>query len=204
LSIRSPRKVEYKLVELKAKVDDLDVIRRELTGLGAQHIGTFRQNDVYFDVPKGRLKLREVEGSNRAELVYYERENVAGPKRSDVFIVKIQEPAFFKILLQRLLKTRAIVEKVREIYRYQGTQIHLDRVKKLGTFIEFERKTSVDTQAIRKNQRVLEKLMEKLEISSEKLEKLSYSDLILMAELEIKRGQLEKYSYSDFLRRALV
>ena len=178
LSTRAPSKVEHKMVELKAKVDDLDIIRRKLTSLRAQHIGTFQQIDTYFDVPEGRLKLREVEGNNKTELVYYERENVAGPKRSDVFILKIQEPTVFKILLERLLKTRAIVEKVREIYRYQGTQIHLDRVKKLGTFVEFERKTAADTQAIRKNRQVLEKLMKKLGINSECLEKLSYSDLI--------------------------
>ena len=165
-------------MELKAKVEDLNVVRGKLTSLGAQHIGTFRQVDVYFDVPEGRLKLREVEDDNEGELIYYQRENIAEPKRSDVFILKVQEPAFLKTLLGRLLKIRATVEKVREIYRYRGTQIHLDRVKKLGTFLEFERETSADAQAIRNNQQVLKKLMEKLGISSESLEELSYSDLI--------------------------
>jgi len=171
-------KIEHKLVELKAKFEDLDVVREKLTSLGARYIGTFRQIDVYFDVPEGRLKLREVEDDNKAELIYYQRENIAEPKRSDVFILKVQEPAFLKTLLGRLLKIRATTEKVREIYRYRGTQIHLDRVKKLGTFLEFERETSADAQAIRNNQHVLEKLMEKLGISSESLEELSYSDLI--------------------------
>ena len=165
-------------MELKAKVEDLDVVREKLTSLGAHYIGTFRQIDVYFDVPEGRLKLREVEDDNTAELIYYQRENIAEPKKSDVFILKVQEPAFLKTILGKLLKIRATVEKVREIYRYQGTQIHLDRVKKLGTFLEFERETSADAQAIRNNQQVLEKLMEKLGISSESLEELSYSDLI--------------------------
>jgi len=178
LIIRAPSKIEHKLVELKAKVEDLDVVREKLTSLGAQHLGTFRQIDVYFEVPKGRLKLREVEDNNKAELIYYQRENIAEPKRSDVFILKVQEPAFLKTLLGRLLKIRATVEKVREIYRYQGTQIHLDRVNKLGTFLEFERETSASAQAIRNNRRALGKLMEKLGISSESLEELSYSDLI--------------------------
>ena len=176
--IREPSKIEHKLVELKTKVEDLDVVRGKLTSLGAQYIGTFRQIDVYFDVPEGRLKLREVEDDNKAELIYYQRENIAEPKRSDVFILKVREPAFLKTLLGRLLKTRATVEKVREIYRYQGTQIHLDRVKKLGIFLEFERETSAGAQTIRNNQQVLRKLMEKLGISSESLEELSYSDLI--------------------------
>jgi len=165
-------------VELKAKIEDLDIVRDKLTSLGAQYIGTFRQIDVYFDVPEGRLKLREVEDDNKVELIYYQRENIAEPKKSDVFILKIQEPAFLKTILGRLLKIIATVEKVREIYRYQGTQIHLDRVKNLGTFLEFERETSAGAQAIRNNRQVLGKLMEKLGISSESLEELSYSDLI--------------------------
>ena len=175
---RTPSKTEHKLVELKAKIEDLDIVRDKLTSLGAQYIGTFRQIDVYFDVPEGRLKLREVEDDNKVELIYYQRENIAEPKKSDVFILKIQEPAFLKTILGRLLKIRATVEKVREIYRYQGTQIHLDRVKNLGTFLEFERETSAGAQAIRNNRQVLGKLMEKLGISSESLEELSYSDLI--------------------------
>lgn len=166
------------MVELKARVNALDSVRRKLTDLRAHHIGTFRQVDVYFDVPKGRLKLREVEGKNTAELVYYERKNVTGPKRSDVFILEVQKPAVFKSLLEKVLKTRVTVEKLREIYRHQGTQIHLDTVKKLGVFVEFERKTTADPQAIRKNQQTLEGLMKKLGIKSENLEKLSYSDLI--------------------------
>ena len=178
LSIKVQSKVEHKMVELKAKVYDLEVVRRKLTILGARHIGTFRQIDVYFNVPEGRLKLREVEGNNNAELIYYERENIAGPKRSNVFILKIQEPEIFKNLLERLLKTRVIVEKVREIYQYQGTKIHLDMVEKLGNFVEFERKTPAGAQAIKKNRQILEKLMEKLGINPENLEKLSYSDLI--------------------------
>lgn len=171
-------KVEYKMVELKAKVDDLDVVRKKLILLGTKYIGTFRQIDVYFEVPEGKLKLREVEGSNKAELIYYKRENIAGPKKDDVFILKVQEPEVFKNTLKRLLKINAIVEKIREIYQYQGTQIHLDKVEKLGNFVEFERKTSANAQTIKKNQQILEKLMEKLGIKPKNLEKLSYSDLI--------------------------
>ena len=178
MRVKVQSKVEHEIMELKAKVHDLEVIRKRLTCLGASKVGTFRQIDVYFNVVEGRLKLREVEGNSNAELIYYERENVAGPKRSNVFILKIQDPRVFKNLLRRLLKTSAIVGKVREVFRYQGTQIHLDTVEKLGNFVEFERKTPAGELATKKNQRILEELMEKLGISPESLEKLSYSDLI--------------------------
>ncbi len=183
--IRATSKVEHKLVELKAKVEDLDVVRGKLTSLGAQYIGTFRQIDVYFDVPEGKLKLREVEDNNKAELIYYKRENIAEPKRTDVFILKVQEPAFLKTLLGKLLKIRATVEKVRENYRYQGkllaskdryVQIHLDNVKKLGTFIEFEMESSNRTE--NRDKQILEDLMKKMKIKANQLKKHSYSDLL--------------------------
>lgn len=171
-------KTEFKMVEFKARAEALDQVRMRTLSLGAHHVGTFQQTDVYFNVPKGRLKLREVKGKDVAELVYYERENIAGPKKSDVFILQIEKPAVFKDLLGRILETNVIVEKLREIYRYQGTQIHLDIVEKLGGFVEFERKTPNDVQAIKENQRVLDRLMKKLGIKKENLEKLSYCDLI--------------------------
>ena len=171
-------KVERKMVELKARVNTLDPIRRKIIDLKAYHIGTLRQIDFYFEVPKGRLKLREVEGKNTLELIYYKRKNVAGPKRSEVFILEVQKPAAFKTLLEKVLETTVTVEKLREVYRHQGTQIHLDTVEKLGAFVEFERRTPADQQAIRKNQQALEGLMKKLGIKPENLEKLSYSDLI--------------------------
>jgi len=164
-------------VELKAKVDDLGFVREKLIRLKARHVGTFRQTDVYFEVPEGRLKLREMEGYNEAELVYYERENIAGPKRSDVFILKVPKPDLFKALLRKALKVRSTVEKTREIYRYQGTRIHLDRVEGLGSFVEFEKETAADPESMKKNEQKLKALMEKLGISPESLMEFSYGDL---------------------------
>jgi adenylate cyclase class 2 len=176
MSIKVQSKVE-KMVELKAKVHAIELVRRKLAILGACHIGTFRQIDVYFDVPEGRLKLREVEGDSNAKLIYYERENIANPKKDYVFSLEIQDPEFFKNRLMRLLKRSVAVEKVREIYRFQETQIHLDMVEKLGNFVEFERSSPTE-EAVEKNRQIFKKLMRELGINPENLEKLSYSDLI--------------------------
>jgi adenylate cyclase class 2 len=165
------------MVELKARVDDHDFLRNELSALGAEHAGTFRQTDSYFRVPEGRLKLREVEDDGTAELIYYVREDVAGPKSDDAFILRVQEPEELKKTLKKILAPLVVVEKVREIYRYNGTQIHLDTVKNLGKFIEFERQTSDDPKVIKKDQLTLQKLMKKLKIDPNNLESLSYSDL---------------------------
>jgi adenylate cyclase class 2 len=166
------------MIELKARVGDHEFLRKNLSALGAEHVGTFRQSDFYFKVPEGRLKLREVKDNSTVELIYYERENVAGPKRDDVFILRVQEPEELKKILKKILAPLIVIEKVREIYTYRGTQIHLDIVKKLGKFIEFERQTADNPKRIEKDRLILEKLMEKLKIDQSNLETLSYSDLV--------------------------
>jgi adenylate cyclase class 2 len=178
LKIEMHHSFKHKMIELKARVDDHEFLRKKLSALGAEHVGTFQQTDVYFKVPEGRLKLREVKDNSTAELIYYERENIAGPKRDDAFILRVQEPEDLKKILKKILTPLTMIEKVREIYRYHGTQIHLDTVKKLGKFIEFERQTSEDPKIVKKNRLILEKLMEKLEIEQSNLENLSYSDLV--------------------------
>lgn len=173
------KSVEHGMVELKARIPDLNAVRKKLIELGAQAVGTFHQVDTYFEIPKGRLKLRETEGEYTAQLIYYERKNVAGPKESEVFILEVPKPAVFKAALKKVVKTKVTVDKMREIFRYEGTQIHLDTVEKLGTFIEFERVVSgSDAYATSEGQRTLEKLMKKLGVAPESLEKVSYSDLI--------------------------
>jgi len=106
LGIQALSKVEHKMVELKAKVDNLDPIREKLIRLTAQRIGTFQQTDIYFTVLEGRLKLRKTRDHDKAELVYYERENVADVKESRVFILKTQNPAQFENLLKKVARAR--------------------------------------------------------------------------------------------------
>jgi len=173
---------EGRLVELKAKVTNLDPARKQLVNLKASKVGTFHQIDTYFDVPEGRLKLREIEGKGEAELIYYEREETLWPKRSKVFILRIRKPETFKVFFEKVLEKKAIVDKKREIYRYKGTQIHLDTVKGLGNFIEFERKTKGSAEAFNKDKRVSEELMKNFGIEERNLIKGSYGDLLSSTE----------------------
>ena len=118
--------------------------------------------------------------------MYYEREDVATPKRSDVFILKVQKPALFKKLLNEVLQTKVVVDKTREIYQLytieeksRRIQVHLDKVLGLGTFIEFEMEASGKTEeGLKEDRRILELFMEKLGISHDSLQGLSYSDLL--------------------------
>lgn len=177
MKIETRHGFSHKMVELKARIDDHEVLRKKLFTLGAEYVGTFQQNDLYFRVPEGRLKLREVKNSDTTELIYYKREDIAGPKNDDAFILRIHEAEELKMILKKILTPFRVIEKVREIYHYKGTQIHLDSVKKLGKFIEFERKTNNYSHTTKKDHQILEKLMSQLEIPTSNLEISSYSDL---------------------------
>ena len=178
MKIEAQNSLEHKMVELKAKVDNHTFLKKRLAELGAKYVGTFSQSDVYFEVPEGRLKLREVEGSGVAELIYYDREDIAGPKSDDAFLLKVHDSEDLKNILRRILKPSVRIEKVREIYIYNGTQIHLDTVTKLGRFIEFERRTADDSKMVEADRLILEQLMKTLEIDPDNLVTLSYSDLV--------------------------
>jgi predicted adenylyl cyclase CyaB len=170
-------KAHHSMVELKARVDDLFEVRRRLVQYGGVKAGVFQQVDTYFEVPKGRLKLREMD-KNGAELIYYEREDEAGPKKGVVFILPVSNPGAFRELLERALTKRTTVKKSREIYMCKGTQVHLDNVEGLGCFVEFERLTICDLDRQRKDMSHLRKLMSELGIPFANLERFSYGDLV--------------------------
>ena len=67
--------------EIKAACSDSESIRQTLTTLNADFRGKDHQVDTYFNVPSGRMKLRE--GNIEHSLIYYERNNQSGPKTSN-------------------------------------------------------------------------------------------------------------------------
>ncbi len=176
---RKPNQEGYetksKLIELKARLDFLDTTREKIFIMGARKHGTYHQRDTYFNTLKGRLKIRDIKEESISKLVYYEREDTQKPKTSDIIILEIEDSETLSAILERAFGTRVTVNKRREIYHYEGTQIHLDEVDGLGTFIEFERKI----QNLKEDRRVLEELMERLEIKKDSLISGSYSDLKL-------------------------
>ena len=163
------------LVELKARYEDLGKARALLAG--GEHTGTFRQVDTYFALGERRLKLRSVEGQKEGQLVYYERPDVGGVKESRVILAHLPDAAGVREILRRVFPVQAEVRKTREIYRYRGIQIHLDTVRGLGKFVEFEKvlESEAERDAGREE---LDTLRRYLQIPDEDLMASSYSDLV--------------------------
>lgn len=124
-------------IEIKARYDDLGKARAIAERLRAKLHGTDHQVDTYFLTSAGRLKLRESSLSG-AQLVPYLRPNQAGPKKSQYLVLPIADAALCKTLFAEMLGLDVVVDKVRTIYLLDNVRIHLDEVKNLGNFFEFE------------------------------------------------------------------
>jgi adenylate cyclase len=124
-------------IELKARITDSDVTRKQAEAIATEYLGIEHQMDTYFHCRNGRVKLREIEGQ-AAQLIWYSRPDTHGPKPSDCQIVPVSDPGRLKVALTAALGTRAVIEKRREIFLWHNVRIHLDEVAGQGTFLEFE------------------------------------------------------------------
>ena len=164
-----------KNLEFKANCDSLDILRERLVNLQAEHRRTMKQLDTYFNVPQGRLKLREI-STDEAELIYYERSDLAESRYSSYQICDIPEPIAFKGIATMAWGVKGVVEKQRELWIFGDTRIHLDEVKKLGQFVELETVIRNQTEAEAQAEHQLVK--DALGIRDQDLVSVSYSDLI--------------------------
>jgi len=164
-------------VELKAQAPQgLEALRKRLSELGASLVGVYHQVDTYFPVPQGRLKIREVDGE-KVYLIYYEREDIPTPKRNKAYLLEVDGE--MKDALTKILKPTVVVDKRREVYHIDNLRIHLDSVRGLGDFVEFELPVSGDPESVEEGKHKLREYMRLLGIEENQLISVSYSDLLL-------------------------
>jgi adenylate cyclase class IV len=163
-------------LELKARDRDPTHSLRVCEEIGATDEGTLSQLDTYFDVPRGRLKLREQAGSE-AQLIAYERADDRGNAESRYRLVAVPDAAELKAALAGTLGVRVEVRKRRRLFLYEGVRIHLDEVEGLGRFIEFEGVATADRSADAFAP-VFVDLRRRLAIEEDDLLAVGYSDLV--------------------------
>lgn len=164
-------------VEIKAKSDNQSKIRKILKAKNAQFKGMDHQIDTYFNVSKGRLKLRE--GNIENNLIHYIRENKKGPKQSKVILYKSDPNSSLKSILETSIGVLTVIDKEREIYFIDNVKFHIDTVKNLGNFIEIE---AIDTDESIGQDALLKQCqyyLDLFEVEEKDLLSSSYSDLIL-------------------------
>jgi len=163
-------------IEIKAHCRQPERIRKILKEHDAEFKGIDYQIDTYFEVPDGRLKLRQ--GTIEQNLIYYRRPDSESPKASDINLVPVEHPDQLHELLTNALPTKVVVDKKREIYFIANVKFHIDKVDELGHFVEIEaidEDGSIGEEKLRKQCRYY---LDLLDILDEDLVGHSYSDMI--------------------------
>jgi predicted adenylyl cyclase CyaB len=124
-------------LELKARVESLSAIRERLRSLDAELQGVERQDDRYFNVPVGRLKLR-VSSRDGAHLVAYLRPEGERFRPSRFQRLPAADPEALAETLSAMLGAAARVVKTREVWWWRDVRVHLDEVEGRGSFVELE------------------------------------------------------------------
>jgi predicted adenylyl cyclase CyaB len=164
-------------IEIKAHARDDEGLRKRAADLADQAPMHFRQEDTFFEVPTGRLKLRRFDDGQRAELIFYQRDDRDGPKVSYYQKSPVSDADAMLALLSAALKVRTIVQKERTVYLVGRTRIHLDHVDNLGAFLELEVVLAQD-ESEESGYEEAQAMFEKLGVSERDLVPMSYADLL--------------------------
>lgn len=164
-------------IEIKAKCFHPQKVEAFLLSNGARFAGLDHQKDTYFNVPSGRLKLRQ--GNIENSLIFYHRPNQQGPKQSDFSLSKVTDGTATEQLLAQALGIKVIVEKNRKIFFIDNVKFHLDEVPGLGSFVEIEAGNLADPSKTTEDLKVqCDYYMKAFEVADTDLIHHSYSDML--------------------------
>jgi adenylate cyclase class 2 len=164
-------------IEIKAKCFHPEMVEAFLFEQKAEFAGVDIQKDTYFNIHKGRLKLRQ--GNIENNLIFYNRNNQKGPKQSDFHLAPVTKPAELESLLCEALDIKGVVEKKRKIFFLHNIKVHLDEVTNLGSFLEIEVSNILNPETpVEILYQQCTELMQQLNIKEEDLLDSSYSDML--------------------------
>lgn len=167
-------------IEIKARSIDPESQERMAARLATGPALLVEQEDTFFHVPRGRLKLRDF-GDGTGELIEYDRPDSLGPKQSTYLRSPTNNPHSLKSVLAAALGVRAVVKKRRMVFLAEQSRIHLDEVEGLGRFIELEVVLRPE-QDDEEGRLIAERLMSELGIEPSALIGGAYVDLMAQEE----------------------
>jgi adenylate cyclase class IV len=131
-------------VESKFRCAAHEAVLARAVEAGASDEEWLHQRDQFYEVPRGRLKLRTIEGRG-SELIAYERDDTHAARVSEFARYATLDTTSLADVLERALSRVGVVEKERHLLILRNTRIHLDDVVGLGRFVELE--TVITTQS---------------------------------------------------------
>lgn len=164
-------------VEIKAAVHNMQHLMQRAGELSGSEGTIIRQQDTFFTVEKGRLKLRNFM-DGKGQLIFYERPDTDGPKLSNYSISPTADPEGLTKVLTDAMGMVGQVTKERHLFMVGQTRVHVDTVEGLGHFMELE-VVMKEGQSTEEGVSIAHKLMEQLGVKEEDLIEGAYMDLLL-------------------------
>jgi adenylate cyclase, class 2 len=178
-ALRTEPAMEINNIEIKARCGDLDQAHSVCREIGARFETIEEQDDTFYPIPRGRLKLRR-SSTLGAQLIFYIRPDQAAARASEGERIPVSDPEALHGILEMSLGVWARIKKTRHVYWLDNIKIHLDHVEGLGTFIEFEAVLSEipdsDRDTGRETRRIFE-LMQRFGLKQEDLIAHAYADM---------------------------
>jgi adenylate cyclase class IV len=169
-------------IEVKARISSVQALLPQALGVAgaAAEPERIEQDDTFFTVSQGRLKLRQfADGS--AELIHYHRPDSVAAKASDYVRVAVPDALALREALARACGVLGRVQKTRQlvVVTQAGfhTRIHLDQVHGLGDFMELE-VVLADGQSDTQGAAHAQTLMQQLGLHDAPHESGAYLDLL--------------------------
>jgi predicted adenylyl cyclase CyaB len=166
-----------KNLELKSIFSDLDHAKKICKEINARYSGILNQTDTFFNVKPNRLKLRNI-NNKKLELIYYYRTNGQSEKISEYEIIRLKEEGSLKKILKNCLGIKSVVRKKRELYLFENVRIHLDTVRGLGKFLEFEIVCN-NSEELKEAPGKMKELKRVFSVKKQNIIGISYIDLII-------------------------
>ena len=163
-------------IEIKARIENHQALAAKVAKIADQAPLVVVQNDTFFTCTNGRMKLRII-SDTEGELIFYLREDKAGPKESSYEIYLTSAPNMLREILSLGYGIIGCVSKRRTIFMAGRTRIHLDDVDGLGHFLELE-VLLADGEPSEAGSDVANNLLKMLGIPHDKLVEGSYLDLL--------------------------
>ena len=164
--------------EIKAKIFNCDIAKWKAMAFikkfkNKQH-DVQHQKDVYFKIRGKRLKLRII-NKESGNLILYKRDEKSVKRISKYLFADTNNPEELEKILRNFFDVLVVVEKKREMFIADNIRIHIDKVKGLGNFIEFE----VIYNSFESAKKIMADLINYFELVETGFIKGSYSDLLL-------------------------
>ncbi len=163
-------------IEIKARIQSVEALAAKAAAVADEGPIEIAQDDTFFRCDSGRLKLRAF-ANGTGELIYYRRANQYGPKESLYLRSPTAAPDSLRESLTLVYGEAGRVIKHRVLFLVGRTRVHLDKVERLGHFLELEVVLTNDEPSIA-GIREAHELMEYFDVKPHQLIEGAYVDLL--------------------------